>query len=125
MKKSKTIEINGQEVTINKMKVGQFASLMLAFEDLPSVVTDIMKNMQGKESFTEVDLLAKLPHVIAHATDDVIQLVSVASGFTTEEINEFDFEELIDVVTAVVEINNLKVIVDKVKNLTQVFQKQA
>lgn len=120
-KKTKKVTVNGKEVTVEKMKVAQISQFLFAIDSLPEVITDIMAGM-NLDNITDADLLAKLPKMLAHATDDVINLVSVASGFTTEEVNEFDFEELIDVVTAVVEINNIQVIMDKLKNLKQVFQ---
>ncbi|WP_339227843.1 hypothetical protein NSQ77_20015 [Oceanobacillus sp. FSL K6-2867] len=119
MKSSKNIQINGQEVEIKKIQIGKFAELMLAVEKLPSIVTEVVSLEELENLNTEL-ILTKLPTLIANAQDEVFKLVSVASGI--EKVDELGFEEFIDVVTAVIELNNISAIVSKVKNLGKVFK---
>lgn len=121
MKSSKKIQINGQEVEIKKIQIGKFAELMLAVEKLPSIVTEVV-SLEELENLTSELILTKLPTLIGNAQDEIFKLVSVASGI--EKVDELDFEEFIDVVTAVIELNNISAIVGKVKNLGKVFKEK-
>ena len=121
MNKSKAITINDREVVIKKMAISQTAKLLLAVENLPSIV---LKNFSLDEA-VKMDakmLLVKLPHVLANAQDDLFKVVEVASGIKKKDIEELGYEEFFDVVAAVLELNNFQAIVAKVKNLKQVLQ---
>jgi hypothetical protein len=121
MNKSKTITIKEQDVEIKKMAVGQFAKLMLAIEKLPDIV---LKNFSLEEA-QKMDinsLLVKLPNVLASSQDELFKVVEVASGIKKKNIEELDYEEFIDVISAIFELNNFQSIVAKVKNLKQVLQ---
>jgi hypothetical protein len=121
MEKSKTILINNKEVKIKKMAIGQFAKLMLAIEKLPDIISKnfSLEEVQNLEVQT---LLTKLPLFLANSQDEIFKVVEVASGIKKKEIEELDIEEFIDVVTAVLELNNFKAIVNKVKNFRQILQ---
>lgn len=119
MKKSKVLMLNEKEVEIKKIPIGRFAELMLAVEDLPSLVTKSI-SLEELENLNEELILTKLPSLLANAQDDIFKLVSVASG--VDNIEELDFEEFFDIVTAVIELNNIQAIVGKVKNLGKAFK---
>lgn len=65
-------------------------------------------------------LLTKLPTLLAKAQDEIFKLVSVASGY--DKVDELDFEEFFELVTVVIELNNIQAIVNKLKNLGKVLQ---
>ena len=119
MKKSKVLMLNEKEVEIKKIPIGRFAELMLAVEDLPSLVTKSI-SLEELENLNEELIITKLPSLLANAQDDIFKLVSVASG--VDNIEELDFEEFFDIVTAVIELNNIQAIVGKVKNLGKAFK---
>lgn len=119
MKASKNLMLQGQEVEITKISIGKFAELMMAIEKLPSIVSKSI-SMDELENLNNEVLLTKLPTLLANAQDEIFKLVSVASGI--DNIDELDFEEFFDVVTAVIELNNIQAIVNKVKNLGKVLQ---
>ncbi|MCR1833131.1 hypothetical protein NSA56_01805 [Oceanobacillus caeni] len=124
MKKEKVITINEKEVTIKKIPVGKFAELMLAVKKLPSL---LMANLtvDELENVNAQVMLTKFPTLMADAQDEIFKLTSVASGITKKEIEQLDFEEFFQVVEAILEVNNIKAIIEQVKNLGKVLQKQA
>ncbi|AIF45434.1 MULTISPECIES: hypothetical protein [Virgibacillus] len=119
MAKSKKIKLNGEQVEIKKIPIGKFSELMLAIDNLPSLVSEAI-SFEELENLNNEILLTKLPTLLAKAQDDIFKLVSVASG--VENIEELDFEEFFDVVTTVIELNNIQAIVSKVKNLGKVLK---
>ncbi|WP_163581109.1 hypothetical protein [Gracilibacillus saliphilus] len=136
MKTSKTINViqlltddkgdeKEQEVefTIRKIPIGRFADLMLGVDKLPSIVKD---NVTAEElsNINEEVIFTKLPKLVASSQDEILQLVSIASGIDKSNIEKLDFEGFFDVITAVIELNNVNAIVEKVKNLGKVFQKK-
>jgi hypothetical protein len=122
MNKSKTITINEKEVTIKKMAIGQTAKLMLAIENLPALVLNNF-SLDEAQKMTIDSLLVKLPHIVANFQDDFLKVLEVASGIKkTEMEKEYGYEELVDVLTAVLEVNNFTAVFNKLKNLKQVLQ---
>ncbi|MFB4472140.1 hypothetical protein ACDI16_04185 [Oceanobacillus caeni] len=113
-----------EEVTIKKIPVGKFAELMLAVKKLPNLV---MANITAEdlENVNAELMLTKLPVLVAGAQDEIFKLTSVASGITKKEIEQLDFEEFFQVVEAILEVNNIKAIIEQVKNLGKVLRKQA
>ena len=123
MKKSKTININGVKVEIKKIPIGKFAELMMAVDKLPSIVTNAV-SLDELENINAQLLFSKLPSILANAQNELFKLVSVASGIVVEDISEVDIEEFIDIILAVLEINNIQGIVNKVKNFKKVLQEK-
>jgi hypothetical protein len=124
MKSSKPLKLNGKEYVVKKIPIGKFAELMLAVEKLPNILLDVV-SLEELENLDTPTIIAKLPSVLASAQDEFFKLVSVATGIEVEEIRELDFEEFIDVVTVIFELNNIQSIVNKVKNLKQTLQRKA
>lgn len=119
MKKSTKVNINGTEMTIQKIPIGKFAELMMAVEKLPGAIFEVVSVDEIENLDTKI-LLNKLPQLLAKAQDEIFNLVSVASGI--EKIENLSFEEFVDVVTAIVEVNNIQVIVNKLKNLGEIVK---
>jgi hypothetical protein len=124
----KEIKLNDETIEIKKMGIGKFAQLMLAVEDLPNKLVDII-SLEELEYIDEKLLLTKAPSIIANAQDEVFNLIAVASGIDKKrfELDEngdgdIDFEGFLDIITAIIELNNIQAIVSKVKNLRRVFQ---
>jgi hypothetical protein len=121
LKDSKKIKLNDEQYEIKKMPIRKFANLMRALDELP-------KKLQNQFSLDELEnlsseaLLLKIPSLIGEFQDELFNLVSIASGIKKETIEELSFEEFLDVIMVVFEINNIGVIVDKLKNLGKVLQ---
>ncbi|MEB1806595.1 MAG: hypothetical protein LPK26_04680 [Bacillaceae bacterium] len=121
MKKTKNVVFNGEQVEIKKMPLGKFSKLLLALDGLPSKLYDIF-TQEELESFDNMMLLKKAPLLVATAESDILELVSIASDIEKEKFIEGEPEEFLDVVAAILELNNVKAIIDKVKNLKKVLQ---
>jgi hypothetical protein len=123
MKDSKKIKLNGETYEVRKMPIRSFAQLLTSVENLPSKIKDTF-TLEELQNLTNEMFLEKVPSLLSNSFDDIINLTSVASGIDKEVIAELGFDEFIDVITAVLELNNIKAIVDKVKNLGKVIQGQ-
>ncbi|MBU9714416.1 hypothetical protein [Evansella tamaricis] len=121
MKDVKKVTVAGQKVEIRKFTMRKFAELMLALEHLPGKLKGQFTK-EELESFSNEQLLTKFPLLFATAQDDVFELVSVASGVDKELLNNADPVEFMGVIETILELNNVKAIVDKVKNLITVLR---
>lgn len=123
MKKTKTITLNEQEYTIKKIPVGKFAQLMLAVDKLPSIV---MNTLEGEDlqNMNQQQLMMKVPRLLASSQDEIFNLVSVASGVEAKEMADFDIEEFIQLIEAIIEVNNVSAIVERVQGLGKTVQAQ-
>lgn len=123
MKDNKKVKLNGQTFEVKKMPIRRFAELLMAVENLPSKIKESF-TVEEMKNLTNETFIEKLPSLMARSFDDLLNLVAVASGIEKETIEESSPDEFLDIVTAVLELNNIKAIVDKVKNLGKALQKK-
>jgi hypothetical protein len=124
MKDTKKITVNGEKVEIKKMPIRRFAELMMAVEHLPS-------KLQGAFSAEELEnldnqaFLMKIPALLGDSQDEIFNLVAIASGVEKETMLDYGLDEFLDVISAVLELNNIQAIVSKVKNMGNLLQTKA
>ncbi|UNC92708.1 hypothetical protein [Candidatus Contubernalis alkaliaceticus] len=123
MKNTKKIKIQDKNYEITKLSIGQFASLMLSVDNLPAKFQKVF-TFDELANLTNEAMLTKIPKLIAEMQDDIFSLVSVASGIEKEEIESADFEEFVDLITIILELNNFQAVFNKLKNLGKVLQSQ-
>lgn len=123
MKDTKKITINGEKVEIKKIAIGKFAEMLMAIEHLPIKFQNIFTKEEMKNFSNEV-IITKIPLLLREATEEFFALVAIACEIKREKIKELSIEDFIDLVTAVIEINNFSAIVKKVKNLAGILQKK-
>ncbi len=122
MKDIKKVKIKGETYEVSKMPLRRSASLLMAIEGLPSKVQNLISS-EELENLDNNTILSKAPLLLAKSQDEIINLVAVASGIDKEVLDEGGLDDFIDVLSAVLETNNVNLIIDKVKNLKTVFQK--
>lgn len=111
--KSKKVKIAGKTVEVCKLPLGKMAGLFMSVESLPKEITGIDK-MNGE------DVLAKLPFMIGVSIPAFAPMIATAidNQVTKEELMEkADLEEILDVVTAFCEVNNVAGIIERVKKI--------
>lgn len=125
MKDTRTVKIKGEKFEVKKLSIRKFSELMMAIDGLPAK----LKGQFTQEELVNFDnmvLISKVPTLVACVTDDMINLMSAASGIDKEILDHEDasLEEFIDLVTVIIELNNVKAIIDKLKNVAKVLQKK-
>lgn len=121
MKKSKTIKIMDEKYEIKKLPLRRYQELIKAVRNLPFVIFESFENVE----LTTESIMEKVPELLAIVNDDIIHCVSVASGLDKEVFNNDDFggDDFLTVINAVLEVNNIKVIVGEIKKLMGNLQK--
>lgn len=122
MADNKKVMVNGQDFEVGKIPIRQFAQLILAVEKLPQKVLEEV-SFNDLEEINSETIITKFPSVLAHSFDNIIDLISAASQIDKESLEEAGFDELLEVVEAIIEKNNIALIVEKLKNLKATFQK--
>lgn len=106
---TKTIQLSKRTLTVKKLPLKKYVELLKAARALP-------KKIQGLEGITQDVIFERLPEIIADSLPEFVELIVVATDLESEYIYSLGLDEVIDIVLAVVEVNNYKGIYDKVKN---------
>lgn len=111
--KSITIQLDDKQVVIQKLPLRKIAEVFKALEKLPSKFADIdFKNIDNNE------LMGMLPGMIGDVLPEVAKLISIATPLTEEQVlDELGLAEVIEVLTAMFEVNDFSKVVDNVKKL--------
>ena len=106
----KTIKVKLDEKTIEvtKLPIGRYAELLKSLKELP-------KHISGLSGQTSDQILEKLPQLISESLPDVVRVLTVATTLTEDEINSLGLDEIVEIVLAIVEVNNFKAMYEKVK----------
>lgn len=105
----KTIKLeSGKTVEIGKLPLGKYSQLLTALKTLPTKLPEL-------SGLTPSEVLVKLPDLVGSSLPDFINILTIATPLTTEEIEASSLEEVVDIVLVVVEVNNYQGIYDKVK----------
>lgn len=112
------LKLEHKTIEVNKLPIGKYSELLKALDQLP-------KALGGLDGFTNDEVVAKIPAIIADSLPEFIKIVCIATPLTEEEVTNMGLDEAVDVVLAIIEVNNYKGIFDKVKNLTAQKQLQA
>ncbi|MEC1786088.1 hypothetical protein [Schinkia azotoformans] len=125
MKDTKDIKINGEKFTIKKIPLGKYGELVMAFEKLPNTLKEVFAGEDG--NLTDIDtqtIIEKAPLLLFQLNQDVLKLISVASGIELKKLSEdIGLDEGLDIIYAILEVNNVGLIIEKVKNLKKVLPK--
>ncbi|WP_404403797.1 hypothetical protein [Jeotgalibacillus malaysiensis] len=113
MKNTKTITFNGKKETVTKIPLKRFGELAMALDGIQEV---FIVDGQPLDINNET-ILEKAPYLLTQLTDTTIKFLSAATGFDKEVLEEAGLDDALSLIEAVLEINNIDLIIDKVKNL--------
>lgn len=102
------IKLDSKTITVKKLPIGKYAELLGAVKNLPAHI----QNLGNLENAT---IVAKLPELIAGATPDFIDIVTIATELKKEEVEELGLDEFVKVVLAIVEVNNYREVYENIK----------
>ncbi len=110
MKKSITVKLEDKTVEVKKLPLGKYAELLAAVKELP-------KKLGGLDKMTNDQLFEQLPFLIASSLPDLVGILSIATELSTDEINEMGLDEAVDILVAVIEVNNYRAVYENIKKV--------
>lgn len=122
------IDETGQEqtkkITVKKAGLGQWKQIITSVKKLFNQLPEFLKvkGMEDPEAFLEslsyTDLIAMIPDVLDMAADEFINLLAMGTGLDVNFLEQnIGIDEAVDLVEAIVEVNNIFGAVEKGKNL--------
>ncbi|WP_286231318.1 hypothetical protein [Neobacillus mesonae] len=123
MKDTKKITFNGEKFEIKKVPIRRFGQLALTIENLPDLIKDLAGNTDGSLVFNPQEILAKVPQMLFELGETLPRFLSVASDIDIEKVLEGGIDDITELLQAVLEINNIEVIIKNLKNLRMVLPK--
>lgn len=120
---SKTVTLlSGLTVAVPKLHTGDYYSVLLALEDLPAKVyerlgTEFQTLGDSEEKALPV-MLRALPRLLALAYNEVLTVIAAATKLSPEFLaNETHAEDLLALIDAVLEVNDVAGLVGRLKNM--------
>lgn len=104
------VNLEGKEVIIKKLPIGRYAELIKQLKKLP-------KHVQSLPNLDNATIVENLPTIIEESQDDLFGLISVATELKIEDIKVLGLNEVVDLVIAVIEVNQYKEVFEKIKKL--------
>lgn len=118
LENQKTITINGVEVTIKKLPIRRLTSVLEALSKLPA---DVMNMKNVGENSNDIEVVQNLANVIAMALPEFAGIIASTiddENITAEFIlDECGVDEGLDLITAVLEVNNIAGILERIKKI--------
>jgi hypothetical protein len=132
MKDTKKIKLNGESFELKKIpfrKNPEVAQLGTRIFYQGAVLMDDGSvdavNIEDINEESLAGMILKIPALCTNVHEDFVNLLSVASDIDVEKINEFGYDDISELVMGILELNNIGVVIDNVKNSIGVFQKKA
>jgi hypothetical protein len=118
------LNLSGKPVVVKKLPLGKISLLIGLFKDLPEELKSKVSNIDQIDNDV---ILQEIPTLIALAMPHMAKFVAVAcnSKEITEEylLEEAGFDDAVDIVNAILEVNNIAGILEKVKKTQALYQK--
>mgnify|MGYP007100101678 CR=1 FL=1 len=108
MKKSIEIKLDEKTITVSKLPLGRYAELLKQIKVLPTKLSSF-KTLQTNE------IVAQLPVLIGEAWPDFMAIIGIATDLKPDEIDNLGLDEAVNIIVAIVEVNNYKDVFDKIK----------
>lgn len=130
IKFEKNNEIVVEEVVLNTLKVKNIFKVASLFSKLINKLMqekdlNLALNSFNDESLSDNDFLALLlevlPATLEVAEEDTLNLVSLLTDIEIQKIENMDLVSLLEIITTVIEINDVNGIIKQVKNLQRVI----
>ena len=109
------VKIDSGEVEVNKLAIGKYAELLAVLRAMPGKVTGMFVG-------TNTEMFARLPEFLEMNLPEAIKLISIGTGISEEKVSSLGLSECIDLLVAVIEVNQYKDIYEKLKKATAQFQ---
>ncbi len=122
-----TVDTSQGPVVIRKMPLGDYGEVFRAFEKMPQHFKKITSGLTDDKlkDTKNSEFIAMLPIFLAESWDDVIHVVAVPTDKDAEFLGKVDPADGLDIVAAIVELNDIPRIIDAVKRMAALRSKLA
>jgi len=122
------IDEDGQEqskkITVKKAGLGRWKQIITVIKKLINMLPEFLetKGVEDPEAFIDslsyTDLIAMIPDILDMAADEFINLLAVGTGLEVDFLEKnVGIDEAVDLVEAIIQVNNIFEAVEKGKNL--------
>lgn len=115
---SKIVELsNGEKVEVKKLPLGEYAKLMFVLKKLP---TNIMSEFLNIDTTDNEAAISAMFGIFGEAWGQILEILSIGTGIDKERLANdpaIGLDGGIELLIAVIEVNNLKEVIKKGKNL--------
>lgn len=105
------IQLEDKEIEIKKLPIGRYAEFL-----------KIIKEIFAKSNFindltllSDKEFLSKLPEIIIENLPQVLQIISVGTFLSKEEVEKLGLNECLDILLAIFEVNKYEKVYEKIK----------
>lgn len=112
-----TVSTEQGDVVVHKMPLSDYALLLRALSTFPQKLGDMLGNVQDMKNISDNEMLSMLPNVLAESWDDLVALIAVPTDKDADFMKQLDGADAIDVIDAILELNDFARIVSSVKKL--------
>jgi hypothetical protein len=121
---SKTLDLSGHKVTVNKLPIGKIAKLIEGFKDLPPEIKGAFSSWDAETRDADF-LFEHVPMLMTVSINKVSTFVVDASNSKelTEKLllEDLGMDDTVDLIEAILEVNNIRGIIDKVKKMFALY----
>lgn len=114
-----TVSTELGDVVVHKMPLSDYAELLRALEKVPTVFQNFLKtkNKDELKKYTNVELVMALPTLLADSWSDIVGLLAVPTDKDGEFLGKLDAADAIDIIDAILELNDFARIMAAVKKM--------
>lgn len=124
---SRVIQTELGDVTVHKMPLSDYGKLLQALDSVPQTLIDLFDGMDAKtlQSMSNTQYAMLLPRILASSWDELIGVIAVPTNKDQKFIAKLDLADAIDVVEAILELNDIARIMAAVKKMLALQSKMA
>lgn len=113
MSREVIVNVLDRDIAIKKITLGQagdLAELVQELRDFPKIFSNL-------DEYSNDKVLEQLPSLVDSSLEQVAKIIEFATGINRKEVIELGFDELSDIVVAVLEVNDIERIIDNLKKI--------
>lgn len=122
---SKSVNTEFGVIEIRRMPLKDYAELLRVLENVPEKVMQIFDGFDDEKlnQMSNMDFMKMLPVALAESWEDIIGVVAVPTDKDAEFLGKLDLADAVDVVTTILELNDIHRIISAVKKIVALKSK--
>lgn len=115
------------EVKVHKMPLSDYAELLKAMDTIPQSFLKFIKTQDDSklQEMENSEFITILPAFLAESWGDLIKIVAVPTDKDAEFMARLDLADAVDVVGAILELNDIPRIIEAIKKMQALKNKLA
>lgn len=104
-------------VKVHKMPLKDYAELLRAFKNLPQMIAKFTDSGTELKDMSDLETLDLIRDMLIDSWDDLIAIVAVPTDQDAETLGKLDGTDSIEVIDAILELNDIPRIIAAVKKI--------